>query len=87
VVPFLYFLISILRFGNLSAIPGGFTLFFALAFFVSISSLLGLFVYYWWELKFVETLYYAAIISIPTVFTGKQVLSHMAQNREKLKKD
>jgi len=88
-VPFLYFLIQIVRFGNLSAFPDGLTAIFAILFFFSMSSLLSLFVYYWLELKLVETLYYAALISIPTVYTGKQVLSYMAQTRggEKIKKE
>jgi len=87
VIPFLFLLLQLIRYGNMSGLPSGINSLHSLLFIISVSVLLGLNILYWYEMKFLDAVFYLAIVSVPTAFFGKKTLSSIAHRREKLKQE
>ncbi|CAI9297351.1 unnamed protein product [Lactuca saligna] len=86
-VPFLAFLIGLLRLGvNLknfptSAVPAT----FAILFHGGIAAVLLLYVFFWWKLDLFTTLKALGVLGIFLMFVGHSTLSHLASTSAKIK--
>jgi len=81
-VPAVIFLLGALRIGVFNTRPDA-NFIFVVLFFGGIGCIFGTIFLYWLNLKLFTALTYIGILSIPTIFFGKEVLKSIAQHRKK----
>jgi len=86
IIPFAFFILSVLKLGGIfNNLPDGITFFSAAIFVGGIGALFGLIILYWFSLKLFTALTYGGLLSVPTIYFGKEALKYNAQHRKKKK--